>query len=267
MTNLISTVIALPYEIARLPLAIVDDNLLNRLPETSGPRVRLDRTIGSVDKLAGTLLRNRDIAERGVDRIERSEKLLTADRLEQEAATRREKASETAAAGRRKAAQKRRVAQDRASGLDEAEAAEARGKQQATAKAAKTAAAKKAAATRRAESRTAAAKREESLANLVVGNELAYGLGAEVSFSLGKHRLAADAMLAGARGLKTTTGSEARPLELMAAVKYHLTDAFAIHLGAGPGLSRGYGTPVYRGFLGVNWTAGARDGRHSPATP
>lgn len=55
MTNIITTVIALPYEIARLPLAIVDDNLLNRLPATSGPRVRLDRTIGSVDKIAGTL--------------------------------------------------------------------------------------------------------------------------------------------------------------------------------------------------------------------
>jgi hypothetical protein len=158
MTTVISTVIALPYELARLPLAIVDGTLLNRLPETSGPRVRLDRTIGSADKLAGTLLRNRDIAERGVDRIERSEKLLAADRLEQEAEARREQASKTAAAGRKKATQKRKAAQDRAaSGLHEADAAEARGKQQATAKAVKTAAAKKAAATKRAARRTATA--------------------------------------------------------------------------------------------------------------
>ena len=99
-------------------------------------------------------------------------------------------------------------------------------------------------------------QREEALYNLVVGNELAYGLGAEVSFSLGAHRLAVDATLAGARGLKRTTGAEARPLELLAAVKYRMTDALAIHVGAGPGLSSGYGTPLYRLFLGLRWSAG-----------
>ena len=101
---MISTVIALPYELARLPLAILDDGLSDRLAETSGPRVTLDRAIGSSDKLAGALLRNRDIAKRGADRIERSDKLLAATRLEQEAATRREQARETAAAGSRQAA-------------------------------------------------------------------------------------------------------------------------------------------------------------------
>ena len=153
---MISTLIALPYEVARLPLTIADNGLVQRLPETSGTRVTLDRAIGSADKLAGTLLGNRDIAQRGTDRIERSEKLLTAARLEQEAAARREQARDTAAAGRRKATRKRKAAQDRAaSGLDEADAAEARGKQQAKAKAARAASAKKAAADRRAASRTA----------------------------------------------------------------------------------------------------------------
>jgi hypothetical protein len=153
---MISTLIALPYEVARLPLTIADNGLVQRLPETSGTRVTLDRAIGSADKLAGALLGNRGIAQRGADRIERSEKLLTAARLEQEAAARREQARDTAAAGRRKATRKRKAAQDRAaSGLDEADAAEARGKQQAKAKAAKAASAKKAAADRRAASRTA----------------------------------------------------------------------------------------------------------------
>ena len=159
---MISTLIALPYEVARLPLAIVDTSLVRRLPETSGTRVTLDRAIGSADKLAGTLLGNRDIAQRGADRIEHSEKLLTAARLEQEAATRREQARETAAAGRRKATRKRKAAQDRAaSGLDEADAAEARGKRDAKVKAAKTASAKKASADRRAASRTATAEQRK----------------------------------------------------------------------------------------------------------
>lgn len=166
MTTVISTVIALPYQLARLPLVIVDDTLLDRLPETSGARVTLNRTIGSADKLAGTLLRNRDIAKRGVDRIERTDKLLTAERLEHEAAERREQATKTAAAGRRKATQQRQTAQDRAaSGLKEADAAEARGKQQATTTAAKTASAKKAAATKRATSRTATADQRKRRAD------------------------------------------------------------------------------------------------------
>lgn len=152
---MLSTLIALPYELARLPLVLAD-NLSDRLPETSAPRVALDRAIGSADKLAGALLGNRDIAKRGADRVERTNKIVTADRLEQEAATRREQARETVTTGRREAAQKRKAAQDRATaGLDEAAAAEARGKQEAKTKAAKTASTKKAAADQRAATRTA----------------------------------------------------------------------------------------------------------------
>lgn len=152
---MISNVIKLPYELARLPLALVDDRLLRRLPETSAPRVALDRTLGSADKLAGTLLGNSVIAQRGAERIERSSKLVTAARLEKDAVARREQARETAVEGRDEAAQKRRAAADRAvSGLSEADAAEARGKKEAEAQAAKTAATKKAAADQRAAKRT-----------------------------------------------------------------------------------------------------------------
>ena len=66
---MISTVIALPYEILRLPLAVLDTGL-SALSETSGARVTLDWAIGTSDKLAGSLLRNDEIARRGADRIE-----------------------------------------------------------------------------------------------------------------------------------------------------------------------------------------------------
>jgi len=69
---MISTLIAAPYKLARLPLAIVDNTLSDKLPETSGTRLALNRVIGSVDKVAGTVLRNPEIAQRGTDRIERS---------------------------------------------------------------------------------------------------------------------------------------------------------------------------------------------------
>jgi hypothetical protein len=153
---MITTAIALPYELARLPLVVVDRQLASRLPDTSFPRVVLDRTIGSADKLAGALLRNTDIAQRGVERIERSDKVRLATQLEEDAAARREQARETAATAERQGAQQRAAAADRVtSGLQEADAAEARGKHQAKTQAAASASAKKAAAAKRAATRTA----------------------------------------------------------------------------------------------------------------
>ena len=162
-STVISTLISAPYKLARLPLVIIDSTLSERLPETSGPRVTLDRAIGSADKLAGALLGDEAIAKSGAKRIERSQKLVTAARLEQEAATRREQARETLAEGRQEASQKRKAAQKRVvSGLDEADAAEARGKQEAKARARKAAAAKKAAATKRAANRTATVEQRKA---------------------------------------------------------------------------------------------------------
>ena len=159
---MISTVIALPYELARLPLVLIDNNLSPKLPETFGPRLGLHRAIGWTDKVAGALLGNPDIAKRGADRIERSDKLRTAAHLEQEAATRREQIRETSAAARKEAAEKRKTAQDRAaSGIEEADAAEARGKHRAKATATKTASAKKAAADQRAASRIATVEQRQ----------------------------------------------------------------------------------------------------------
>jgi hypothetical protein len=153
---MIHALITVPYELARLPLVIVDNSLSRRLSETSGARMTLDRAIGSADKIAGALIRDRQIAKRGADRIDQSDKIRTAVRLKQEAAGRREQARETASTGTEKAAQKRKAAQARAvSGLAEADAAQARGMQKAKTTAAKTASAKKAAADKRAATRTA----------------------------------------------------------------------------------------------------------------
>ncbi|ATB48543.1 OmpA family protein [Corallococcus macrosporus] len=93
-------------------------------------------------------------------------------------------------------------------------------------------------------------RREEQLRNLRVGNEFAYAVGAEVPLS---RKLTAQATLAGALGLKETS-SEERPMEVLAALKYRFTEGLAAHVGAGPGLTRGYGTPSFRVLGGVAWT-------------
>ncbi len=93
-------------------------------------------------------------------------------------------------------------------------------------------------------------RREERLRNLRVGHELTYAVGAEVPLT---EKMTAQATLAGALGLKET-GSEERPLEALAALKYRVVDGLAAHAGAGPGLSRGYGTPSFRVLAGLAWT-------------
>ena len=150
-TSTISTVIALPYEIARRPLVAVDATLTSRLSETAVPRTVVDRAIGTADRVAGTVLRNPGIARRGSERLERSDKLLAAARLEKEAAARREQAEETITEGVDEAARRREAAARRATdGLREADATQAREKAEAEAAAEKKAAEKKAAADRRA---------------------------------------------------------------------------------------------------------------------
>lgn len=118
--TMITTLTALPYELARLPLTTIDQGPSRRLPETSLPRTTLDRAIGSADKLVGALLRNDQIASRGADRIERSDSLVKAARLEDQADARREAVRDAASTGREEATQKREAAAEVLSGLTEA---------------------------------------------------------------------------------------------------------------------------------------------------
>jgi uncharacterized protein (TIGR03382 family) len=95
---------------------------------------------------------------------------------------------------------------------------------------------------------------KQQLRNLVVSNELTYGLGAEVPFKVGGRELSAGGTLLGAMGLGQK-GAEEKPMELLATVKYRVSDALAAHLGGGPGLSQGYGTPGFRVFAGLSYVA------------
>ena len=130
------TLLAVPYKFYRLPLAVVDEQVARRLPADSAPRLVFDRALGSYDRLAGHLLGDVAVAERGSDRIARSAKLADAVALERDAAANRDQAAEEIDAGQRSAAVKRKTAQQRlADGLDEANARERQGKQRAAAQA------------------------------------------------------------------------------------------------------------------------------------
>ncbi len=103
-------------------------------------------------------------------------------------------------------------------------------------------------------------QREQQVRNLRTGNELMYAVGAQVPLS---EKLALRANLAGAFGLKDRDMEE-RPLEFLAAVQYRINPGLAAHVGGGPGITRGYGTPGFRVFAGIDWT---QPGEHAPPPP
>ncbi|HEX8823551.1 MAG TPA: OmpA family protein, partial [Archangium sp.] len=103
-------------------------------------------------------------------------------------------------------------------------------------------------------------QRAEQVRNLRTGTELMFAVGAQVPFS---EKLALRANVAGAYGLNDQD-SEGRPLELLAALQYRFTKGLAAHVGGGPGITRGYGTPGFRVFAGLDWS---QPGERAPATP
>lgn len=89
------TLLKLPYQAARTPLAVIDMKLVKRLPADSRPRLAFERAIGSVDEVAGRVLNDRRVEKRGAQVRERADMLGEAVHLEQDAAQRRSAASDT----------------------------------------------------------------------------------------------------------------------------------------------------------------------------
>ncbi|WP_147445693.1 Ig-like domain-containing protein [Corallococcus aberystwythensis] len=103
-------------------------------------------------------------------------------------------------------------------------------------------------------------RKAQQLRNLNVGSALAYGVGAEAP--LGDLPLAVQASLVGALGFKEQNEEE-RPLELLAALKYRAPSGLSAQVGAGPGLTHGYGTPTFRVLASMAYTTPER----APAPP
>jgi outer membrane protein OmpA-like peptidoglycan-associated protein len=108
---------------------------------------------------------------------------------------------------------------------------------------------------------------KQQLRNLRTGNALAFGVGAEVPFTVGELPLAAAATLVGGLGFEEQDAEE-RPLELLAALKYRAVSGLSAHVGAGPGLTRGYGTPGFRVLAGLSYSPEpSREPKAAPPPP
>jgi uncharacterized repeat protein (TIGR01451 family)/uncharacterized repeat protein (TIGR02543 family)/uncharacterized protein (TIGR03382 family) len=95
-------------------------------------------------------------------------------------------------------------------------------------------------------------RKKTAYAGTELGSAIAYGVGGELAFARGK--MSALATLTGEFGKP-----QDRPLELLAALRYHTSSGVGFTLGGGPGLSDSIGTPRYRVFAGVAYTDSKRE--------
>jgi hypothetical protein len=109
----VRTLMYLPYQAARAPLALLDAQLVRRLRDDSPPRLALEQVLGSIDEVAGRLLKDENIERRGTDLRHRAGKVIHARQLEHQAAARRTGATQTLQKARLKAAKSRTYAQNR----------------------------------------------------------------------------------------------------------------------------------------------------------
>jgi outer membrane protein OmpA-like peptidoglycan-associated protein len=106
-------------------------------------------------------------------------------------------------------------------------------------------------------------RKNVTAANLLVGDELLYGLGVEVP--VWKRRLSVLGELYGAVGFADAAGDrdkgvdlEEAPLQALLGVRYRFPVGVILTGGAGMGLTDGYGSPDFRVFLGVAFSRPAK---------
>ncbi len=105
-------------------------------------------------------------------------------------------------------------------------------------------------------------RKRTDFGNIVVGNELRYGLGVTVPLVEGDDQLNLHAELYGATPLGEVEAPdfelgnrETSPMEAILGLKYHMANGFAAGLAGGPGILRGYGSPDLRLVAQIGWAA------------
>ena len=94
-------------------------------------------------------------------------------------------------------------------------------------------------------------KPTQQLLNVTAGNEFMFSAAAEYAFT---PKWAAQATLFGAVGLLQSDPEEIA-LEALGAVQFRPIQQLALRLGAGPGLSKGFGVPAFRVLFSAAWAS------------
>lgn len=93
---------------------------------------------------------------------------------------------------------------------------------------------------------------EQRLLNLRVGQEFTWGFGGEFPLFGNQNTLLLQVAVTGAVGF-AGSGQAGNPAEAIAGVKYRIADRFSVELGAGGGLTRGFGSPRWTVMAGLSY--------------
>lgn len=83
ITDIPFAVLRFQYRLARVPLQLFEDRVMAPVDSEAPARLFYERAIGAVDATAGGLLRDSDLEERGITRIEKAAALVEAARLDE----------------------------------------------------------------------------------------------------------------------------------------------------------------------------------------
>ncbi len=94
VTDLPFALLRIQYRIARTPLQLFESGVISRMDTEEPRRLLFERAFGSLDATVGSLLRDADLEQAGVARIERAVELAEASRLDEEAEQKRRAAAD-----------------------------------------------------------------------------------------------------------------------------------------------------------------------------
>lgn len=92
----------------------------------------------------------------------------------------------------------------------------------------------------------------EDLGTLSIGHELTWGVG--VGVPLSGMALELDVEAYGATAMDDMFARQTTPVEAIAGLRWRGTSGWTAAIGAGPGLTRGYGAPDFRAIATIGWT-------------
>ncbi|MFL5321884.1 MAG: transporter, partial [Myxococcaceae bacterium] len=95
-------------------------------------------------------------------------------------------------------------------------------------------------------------RQDHTIQNLTVGNDFQWGAGAEIPVKVEGRDLAVLASIVGAVQLKGE-GQAGAPIEILVAGRYRMRPELALTVGAGRGITSGFGTPDFRILAGLVW--------------
>lgn len=99
------------YRIARFPLQLIEDRVVNRISSEAPARLLYERSLGMLDSTVGSVLGDATLAERGAALVERSDTLGRAGQLDAQAALRKAQADAKLRSTRDEVIQQREEAQ------------------------------------------------------------------------------------------------------------------------------------------------------------